>query len=65
MNPSFSNWPSYTKEEIKKVNGVLLSNKVNYWTGNQCRLFEKEFSTYFNTKYSVALAKEPLLLMPL
>ena len=56
MNPSFSNWPSYTKEEIKKVNGVLLSNKVNYWTGNQCRLFEKEFSTYFNSKYAVALA---------
>ena len=39
--------------EVKKV---LESNKVNYWTGNECRKFEKEFAKYFGSKYSVSLS---------
>ena len=34
----------------------MLSNKVNYWTGKECRKFEKEFASYFDSKYSVSLA---------
>ncbi len=56
MNNKFSPWPSFTKEEAEAVQSVLLSNKVNYWTGNECRKFEKEFSEWSNTKYSVALS---------
>ena len=52
----FSNWPSYTEEEAHAVQDVLLSNKVNYWTGAECRKFEKEFANFSGTKYAVALA---------
>jgi dTDP-4-amino-4,6-dideoxygalactose transaminase len=55
LNTKFSSWPSFTQEEVDSVRDVLLSNKVNYWTGNECRDFEKEFSIWSDTKYSVAL----------
>ncbi len=51
----FSAWPSFTREEADAVRDVLLSNKVNYWTGNECRKFEKEFSSWSESKYAVAL----------
>src|SRR3981081_1432431 len=35
---------------------VLRSGKVNYWTGDEGRLFEKEFAEFTNCKYAVALA---------
>ena len=56
MNNQFSPWPSFTQEEADAVQDVLLSNKVNYWTGDECRKFEKEFSTWSESKYSVALS---------
>ena len=34
---------------------VLLSNKVNYWTGSEAREFEKEFAGWCGTRYAVAL----------
>ena len=37
-------WPQYTFKEIRKVRKVLSSNKVNYWTGNECKDFENNFS---------------------
>jgi dTDP-4-amino-4,6-dideoxygalactose transaminase len=43
-------------EEADAVSKVLLSNKVNYWTGQECREFEKEFATFAGTQYAVALA---------
>jgi dTDP-4-amino-4,6-dideoxygalactose transaminase len=55
-NNNFSSWPIYSEEEIKKVSRVLLSTKVNYWTGNEARKFEKEFALWANTKYAVAIA---------
>jgi dTDP-4-amino-4,6-dideoxygalactose transaminase len=33
----------------------LLSNKVNYWTGNEGRLFEKEFAEFVGTKFAIAV----------
>lgn len=56
LNTNFSDWPSFSREEAKKAKDVLLSNKVNYWTGNEVKLFEKEFANYCNVKYSVALS---------
>ena len=35
------NWPYYSNQEIQKVTKVLKSGKVNYWTGNYCKKFEK------------------------
>lgn len=56
LNTPFSPWPSFTKEEADAVSKVLLSNKVNYWTGNECRLFEQEFAQWVGTEYAVAVA---------
>jgi len=55
-NTKFSSWPAFTDIEADAVRNVLLSNKVNYWTGEECRKFEKEFSDWSNATYSVALA---------
>ena len=56
LNGPFSSWPSFTKKEADAVSEVLLSNKVNYWTGTVCREFEKEFATFANTKYAIAVS---------
>jgi dTDP-4-amino-4,6-dideoxygalactose transaminase len=56
LNTPFSSWPSFTQEEADAVQRVLLSNRVNYWTGSECREFEAEFAAFAGTRYSVALA---------
>ena len=48
-------YPYYPPQLIYKVNKILKSGKVNYWTGNQGKIFEKEFSKYIGNKYSVAV----------
>lgn len=55
-------WPSYTKQEIKKVTEVIKSGKVNYWTGNEVKSFEKEFSNFIGNKYSIAVCNATLAL---
>ncbi len=62
LNTPFSPWPSFTAEEADAVHQVVLSNKVNYWTGTECREFEKEFATWTGTKHAVALANGTLAL---
>jgi dTDP-4-amino-4,6-dideoxygalactose transaminase len=62
LNTNFSPWPSFTNEESKAVEQCLLSNKVNYWTGGECRAFETEFAQWTGTKYAVALANGTLAL---
>lgn len=55
LNTAFEPWPSFTQEEADAVSQVLLSNKVNYWTGQECREFEKEFAQFAGTQYAVSL----------
>ena len=62
LNTSFSPWPSFTAEEGEAVQRVLLSNKVNYWTGQECREFEIEFASWAGTAHAVALANGTLAL---
>ena len=38
-------WPFYDQEQIDKVNQIIRSGKVNYWTGSEGKLFEKEFES--------------------
>jgi len=52
----FTTWPVYAEEEVEAVARVLQSGKVNYWTGDECRNFESEFSAYCGVSYGVALA---------
>ena len=56
LNGPFSPWPSYTQEEADAARDVILSGKVNYWTGTEGREFEKEFATFAGTKHAIALA---------
>lgn len=49
-------WPNFTQEEADAVSRVLLSNKVNYWTGDEGRQFEREFAEFAGTDYAIALA---------
>lgn len=41
---------------------VLQSNQVNYWTGIECREFEKEFAAWVGVPHAVALANGTLAL---
>ena len=56
LNTNLEPWPSFTQEEVDAVSKVILSNKVNYWTGQECREFEREFAEFTQTRYAVALS---------
>ncbi len=62
LNTLFSPWPSFTPEEADAVHRVVMSNKVNYWTGTETREFEKEFAAWCGTAHAVALANGTLAL---
>ncbi len=55
-------WPCFSAEEADAVRDVLLSNKVNYWTGTQTRCFEEEFARWTGAAHGVALANGTLAL---
>ncbi len=48
--------PFYSTKSIKQIGPLIKSGKVNYWTGDQCKKFEQEFSKYLGNKYSLALS---------
>jgi dTDP-4-amino-4,6-dideoxygalactose transaminase len=62
LNTPFAPWPSFSIEEADAVHRVVMSNKVNYWTGIETREFEKEFAAWSETRYAVALANGTLAL---
>ena len=62
LNTPFSPWPQFSQEEADAVSRVLLSNKVNYWTGSECRYFEKEFASWVGCQHAVTLANGTLAL---
>jgi len=62
LNTPFSPWPSFSETEAELAKNILLSNKVNYWTGKECREFETEFAHFTGSKYAIALANGTLAL---
>ena len=56
LNTNFQPWPSFSEEEAVAVSRVLLSNKVNYWTGQEGREFEQDFATWSDCKHAIAVA---------
>jgi len=48
--------PYFAPDEIEAASAVLASGKVNYWTGEEGRHFEREYAAYVGTKYAIALA---------
>lgn len=49
-------WPHFEQDEIDAATRVLQSGKVNYWTGDECQAFEREFAAYVGCKYAVAVS---------
>lgn len=58
----FPSWPHYAADEIDAVRSVLASGKVNYWTGGECREFEREHAVAAGTKQAVAVANGTMAL---
>ena len=49
-------WPYFAPDEIEAAVNVLRSGKVNYWTGDEGRQFEREFADFVGCRHAVALA---------
>lgn len=49
-------WPFFAPDEVAAATAVLQSGRVNYWTGNEGRLFEKEYAEHFGASHAVAMA---------
>jgi dTDP-4-amino-4,6-dideoxygalactose transaminase len=62
LNGSVAPWPCFTDEEAQAARAVILSNRVNYWTGEEGRHFEAEFADWVGTSHAVALANGTLAL---
>jgi len=52
----FPPWPIFGGDEIEAATRVLASGKVNYWTGDECKEFEREFAAAFGRRFGIALA---------
>lgn len=55
-------WPHFEDDEIAAATAVLRSGKVNYWTGEECRAFEREYAQATQRRHAVALANGTLAL---
>ncbi|CAG2146172.1 dTDP-3-amino-3,4,6-trideoxy-alpha-D-glucose transaminase [Cupriavidus yeoncheonensis] len=62
LDTQFAPWPSFTADEADAIREVLLSNRVNYWTGSLCREFETEFARWTGAAHAVSLANGTLAL---
>lgn len=47
---------------MQAVTEVLQSGKVNYWTGEEARLFEREYAEYLGVQHAIALHNGTLAL---
>ena len=62
LNTSVAPWPSYTQEEADRAAAILLSGRVNQWTGEEVRAFEAEFAAFAGCTHAVALSNGTLAL---
>ena len=52
---AMSPWPFFDDELFDASTRVLRSGKVNYWTGNEGKLFEKEYAESIGSAHAIAL----------
>ncbi|WP_018985053.1 DegT/DnrJ/EryC1/StrS family aminotransferase [Methylophilus methylotrophus] len=55
-HPALSPWPYYEQDEIEDATAVLLSGKVNYWTGEIGKRFEQEYALSVDKRFGIALS---------
>jgi len=58
----FAPWPQYGVGEIEAAARVLRSGKVNYWTGQEGRGFEREYATATGRRFGIAVHNGTLAL---
>jgi len=51
-----ASWPYFSEETIERVADILRTGRVNFWTGSEIDLFEKEYASHLGTSHAVALA---------
>jgi dTDP-4-amino-4,6-dideoxygalactose transaminase len=49
-------WPAFDDEQVEAAARVLRSGRVNYWTGDEGRSFEREFAEYTGVRHAVFVA---------
>jgi dTDP-4-amino-4,6-dideoxygalactose transaminase len=49
-------WPVFAADEIEAVSRVLASGRVNYWTGDESKAFEREYAQHTGRKHAISLA---------
>lgn len=57
---SLPSWPIFEQDELRAVEDVLRSGRVNYWTGSSCRNFESEWSRAHGGIRSLSMANGSL-----
>ncbi|MDR9392570.1 MAG: DegT/DnrJ/EryC1/StrS aminotransferase family protein, partial [Trueperaceae bacterium] len=55
-------WPFYDADEREAVAGVLASGRVNYWTGDEGRHFEREYAAALGREHAIVLHNGSLAL---
>lgn len=54
--PVFAAWPHFDQDEVEAAAAVLRSGKVNYWTGDECTNFEKDYTQHSGCRHAIAVA---------
>jgi hypothetical protein len=49
-------WPQFEPDEVRAAAAVLQSGRVNYWTGEMGRAFEREFAAQVGAEHAIACA---------
>ncbi len=62
LENKLNKWPNYDNEVILKTSEILRNGAVNYWTGEEGKLFENEFSNWCGVKHSLCMANGSLAL---
>lgn len=62
LNTNIAPWPSFTEVEAAAVKAVIQSNRVNYWTGQEGRSFEREFADWVGSNHAIAVSNGTLAL---
>src|SRR4051812_34067033 len=53
---ALAGWPAFSDSDVAAVERVLRSGKINYWTGEESREFEREYARYVGTEHAIALS---------
>jgi len=52
----YPGWPVFDEEQRAAVDAVLASGRVNYWTGDEGRQFEREYAAAIGVDHAIAIS---------